>query len=222
MYMKKKIIYSLGVTFIVLCSIAGAYYFAGKNKNITIDRGLTADEVAIYEKKIAQTEESLKNVHAKQGTVSLDASNLYLNLGQLYFGLGKISQAESAYKQAIAYDKSNQNAYVSFALLQSEIHDFEGAQNSLSEALKIAPMNNDIWIRYIGVMRSLGKSPEEIRRVYVEALEKTYRHINIITNDAAYEEEQGNTAAALALWKEALQAFPSNDAYKQEIARLSQ
>lgn len=220
--MKKITFKALGIVFVALAALAvGFYVYSKQSKDIVIDRHLTSEQKKAYTDRLDESKKLLSQLDKSSKAYKEQEAQLHLNNGQLYFGLGRVTDALKEFEIALNFDRTNYNIYVSKALVQTEIKDLEGAYNTYKEGLSAVPSIADVWIRLIDLRKTMNASNEEIEKLYEDALKKTSRHADILTHKAVYEEQQGNTKEALSLWKEALVQYPTNEGYKNEVARLS-
>lgn len=219
--MQKKILWAILSIFVIGGILLTISVYHGKNQRVVVDRHLTSEQQKVYKDKISKSQDALKNLNKSTASYSIEAANLHLDIGQLYFGLGRLSDSLDELERALALDKKNYNIYVSKSLAQTEMKDYAGAQTTLEEVLKITPRIADVWIRLIDIHKTRGDSVEDIKKVYAEALKKTDRHVDILSSMAQYEEGLGNKKEALLLWQEAVRQYPENSGYMDEVIRLS-
>lgn len=108
--------------------------YPGASMNIGINyarRGLLRDAIDAYRK-----EEALE-----------PNSNLYLELGRAYAGLGEADSAQTAYERAIALDSSNASALMWLGQLREELGDFDTALEYSRRGASLRP--DDLDYRYI-------------------------------------------------------------------------
>jgi len=219
--MQKKILWSILALFVIVLVGVFAYSTYTHKEGTVIDRRLTMEQRKVYEDRITESKASLASLDKTLKNYAMQAAVWHLNIGQLYFGLGRLSHALEEFEKALVLDKTNQNIYVSKSLVLTEMKDFAAAKTTLEEVLNIEPRVADVWLRLIEVHKTMNDSVSGIEAVYSSALEKTKRHVDILANKAQYEEMLGNKKEALELWKEALVEYPNNSGYTLEVERLS-
>ena len=142
-------------------------------------------------------------------------------IAQQYFGLGELQKAKEAYEEALKVYPNFQQALVGLSQVYAEAEKYEEAKNILKQALEQNSESPEIWIRYIDAFKVKNSNVEEVKNLYEEALEKTGRYIDIITQAAVFYEQQKNFEKAITFWEEAGEKNPTSaELYKQEIARL--
>lgn len=187
-----------------------------------VQRNLTQDQEKIYTDRITFAENYLHSLQPAQPTYRQEQGNVYVNLANQYYGLGKLQKSKEYYEKALEAVPYLEPALVGLSLVLIDGSDIEGAKNILEQALESNPRNADVWVRYIQLRKSIGATNEELDRVYQEARTKTENHVDVATQYAAFLESSGRPADALSLWKQLSQQFPKNESYRQEIKRLEQ
>jgi|GEM_PF-2578505 len=228
--MKKRIIW--GVIIVLIASAAVGFWKYQKIgvkiqeaekilKNIP--RNLTSDQEKIYTDKIQKALEYQKTLNPAQANYRIEIINSNTFLAQQYYGLGQLQKAQEYYSEALKLDPKNEQTKIGLAQVLQEGGDAYGAVVLLDEVLEINPKNPDVWLRYMDLRKDLGAASQDIKNLFFRALEKTERHVNIVTKYAQFEEEQKEYAQAIKLWQEAAKAYPENaDLYLQEADRLEQ
>ncbi|HAM88854.1 MAG: hypothetical protein US83_C0015G0022 [Candidatus Falkowbacteria bacterium GW2011_GWC2_38_22] len=64
------------------------------------------------------------------------------------------------------------------------------------------------------------KKPEEIKKLYEEAIANVYDNVNLIKGYAGYLRDRGDKAEAIVQFKVLAEMFPEKDVYKEEIRNL--
>lgn len=186
-----------------------------------VARNLNAEQKKIYTDKISKALEFKKSLNPSQENYKTEIVNLYTYLAQQYHGLGQLQAAWDYYQLALKEDPKNDQIFVGLSEVLNEAKDLNGAAQMLDQALEANPKNQDAWIRYINLRKTLGSSQQDINNLYFQALDKTGRNIDIVKKYATFMEEQGKYSEAVSLWQEAAKINPNSSAlYLQEVARL--
>jgi tetratricopeptide (TPR) repeat protein len=222
--MRKNIIIGIAVLLIASLSAAGFWFYKHKPAIKSLpnkQRNLTADQQKIYTDKIKKAEDYLGSLNKNKPGFLQEQSNVYIYLGQQYYGLGQLQKSEDMYNLVLKSDPKNEQALVGLSLIFSDAGDLDGTRRVIKTALDSNPNNPDIWLRYIELSQTGGSTKQEISDLFSQALEKTGNAIDILTRDAEFQEQNGNIAQAIVLWKEAAKKYPDNaSVYEQEIHRL--
>lgn len=222
---KRKIYILIGV--LVIAGIAGVLALRYKEggfsarKDIVVERNLTAQQANIYAERVSKAEEYLKNLKSKNQSPAIDLANAHTNLGQLYYGQGRLSKAEQEFNKALEYDNLNINTLLSLSLAQIDMKDFASARVTLERAREAEPANADIWLRYINLtIEKFSENKEDILKLYEQALKATARHVDVLSSYGQYLEKAGDLEGAKTAWKEAADKAPESPQYLQEYKRL--
>lgn len=226
---KKHIILILAVvTAIILILSAVGIYFRPKSRlqesppvNIEVPRNLTAEERKIYEDRLAQGYEILNQYQNNASTTPADFFKVYMHIGFQYYGLGKLTLAEEAYKKAAGFDPRNYNAYTALYTLYLETGENDKALQAIQKAIELAPEKPDVWRKLIELKRDkLGASSEELNGIFQEAIQKTSEHVDIIKLYAQFLENVGQYQKAWELWNVLHNHYPQEEIYQREMDRL--
>ncbi|MCL5666491.1 MAG: tetratricopeptide repeat protein [Patescibacteria group bacterium] len=227
--MRKKIIIIITII-IAMAAAAGGYWYFQKNRHNSkapgaksladIQRNLTVEQEKAVNGRIQKAEDYLKTLKPEQKNYNYEQANTYEYLGQQYYALGQMQKSKDMYEKALALEPDDESMQVGLATTLTEAGDKAGARQFLEKALQSNPKDSDLWLRYIDLRQTMGATAQDLGDLYSQALEKTNNYIDVLTKDAAFQEQQGNTAAAISLWQQASKQQPDNQAYKEEIGRL--
>lgn len=223
---KKYIIISI----LVLIVSIGAFFAVRKglfkktateNKLEDKARNLTDEQKKVYIEKIQKAEGSLKTIKENnKAGLHESASDIYVYIGQQYYGLGQLENAKKMYLQAIAQNPKAEQAMVGLVIIYQEIGDKPAALLAIEPAINNKTQNADIWLRYIQMRSEEGTAAVNLVSIYNNALDATKRSADLLTSFAQFQEQNGKIQEALLLWQEALKQYPDNEAFKNEIKRL--
>lgn len=182
------------------------------------DPQLTQEERKIYEDRLAEANEALKN----QNLDNDERYNWVMFKGFQLHGLGKLEDALKQFIEASKLKPEDSTAQVSLYTVYLDMQDNESARESIKKAIELKPTDPDIWKKYILLEKErFNASNELLTNLYSEALSKTNNHVDIITAYATFLEEIGNLQAAKEYWQKAVEANPGRRSlYEEEIKRL--
>lgn len=185
------------------------------------ERNLNPDQIKFYKDRIAKAQEYAKGLDTKDVNYNQNMLNNSIYIAQQSFGLGELEKSKEMYEQAITFNASEVQSYVGLAMVYEDAGDFNNQILTLQKAVELAPKNTDVWLRYLNIRKQRGTGLDEMNKLFITALEKTERHVDIIVSDAIYQGENGNIAGAIKLWQEAMVKYPSNSSlYQSEINKL--
>lgn len=187
----------------------------------SVNRNLNQDQIKFYEDRIVKAEEFLKNLSKTDINFKQHQIHNYIYIAQQYFGLGELQKSKEAYDFVLTLSANQEQALVGLATIYNEIKDSASERSVLERAVEATPKNTDIWLRYITVNKNSGATIDQISELYIQALEKTERHVDIIVSYATFLGELGKKVEAIKLWQEAKKKYPSNSVmYQAEIDKL--
>lgn len=224
---KKYIVLSI-IIVLALGGIGAIYVKQHKNKNISQNgkiladkqRNLSPEEEKIYKDKIIQGQDYIKALKITDPKYKTLATNTYVFLAQQYFGLGQMEMSKEMYLKALALQKNSEQALVGLSVTLSDAGEKQESLKYLEQALNNNQSNPRLWLQYIEVKETDGAPVKDIEDLYQKALDKTARYTDVLTSDAAFQEKNGNIAAAISLLQEAKKQYPNDSTYDSEIKRL--
>lgn len=226
--MKKKIAIVVGCL-VVVTVVAGAFWYYQTQKPaiglaeqpstvlLSRDPQLTEAERQNYLKNITELEGKLQ-----AATEDAERYKLRMQIGFEQYALGEYAKARSSYLEANKLMPTNPTAFAELYVVESAMGDYENAKRHLQKAIEINPSNAQYW-RWIITLRAdaFQDSPEELKKYYLDGLEKTRDHVDIVTMYAQFLEKQGDVVSAVAQWKKAIELNPDQkDVYQAEIVRI--
>ena len=186
-----------------------------------IDRRLSESNRKIYEDRIKQAENYLSSLDPGTEDYYTLQANTFVYLAQQYYGLGQMQKSKEWYERALGLDPKSLSALSGLSATLTDAGDLEGALSVLKTALDDDARNPDIWAHYIELMKDIGAGEKELDRLYQDALQGTNRHTDLLTKYANFQESQGKIKEAIALWEEAIKAYPQRtELFRAEIKRL--
>lgn len=184
-------------------------------------RQLTEEQKQAYEEKIEKNREYLKTFVISDELKAIEAANVNIFIAQQYYGLGELQKAKEAYEEALRVYPNFEQALVGLSLVYGEAEKYEDAKSVLKQALDKNIESSELWTRYIDSFKVKDFNSEEIKNLYEQALEKTQRNIDILTQAAVFYEQQKDFKKAIEFWEEAGEKNPAGlKLYQQEIERL--
>jgi tetratricopeptide (TPR) repeat protein len=139
--------------------------------------------------------------------LNADRPQAQVNLGNLYTRMGRVAEAEAAYRQALALDERFVPAYVNLADLYRQTGREAEAQKTLKQGLAAVPGAASLHHAQ-GLARVRGKDLDAAVTALARAAEldpdnARYAYVHAVALDAA-----GNTAAAIDVLEEAYRRHP--------------
>ncbi len=195
----------------------------GKNKPPlkSVERNLSKEEIAIYEKRLKEGQKALEEVNSNSPDYSKDKAGRYIYLAQIYYGLGELAKSENNYNFALELTPNNPNIWTGLYLTRLEGGDFSGARDAIQKARELSPQDPDIWKKLIELRREkFGSDFPDQRGLFNDALVATNFHQDIYVAYAQYLESQGKLKEALEQWQAVVKSYPGNASYKEELQRI--
>jgi tetratricopeptide (TPR) repeat protein len=151
-----------------------------------------------------------------------DFEVLYLN-GVIERESGQFLAARKHLEEAVSLDPGHYNSRYNLGVVLAELGDNKGAREQLEKALALGAIEPQIHFKLAAVLRTLGETQlaQEQLKLYQQA-EKEKADRTLAASKAAQagkEFDSGDPAKAVALYREALTAYPSASlAYKLAMA----
>ena len=90
-------------------------------------------------------------------------AGLVSRLGQIYFLQGRLEDAERSFRQAVEWEPSNYNPYLSLAKIDLQRHNNEEALKYLNQARRLAPGEYSVLYSLATIYQQLGRSADAAR-----------------------------------------------------------
>jgi tetratricopeptide (TPR) repeat protein len=182
-----------------------------------VDRRLSDEAVKIYEERLKKVDEALSQAQDREARFES-----YMSKGFTLDGLGRLKDARDTFMEASTLFPEDHRPYKALFQIKLEMTDLLGAKEDGRKALKLAPDDTDLWIKYIEAESDKYKASNDIiSATYSEALVKTNFHIDIITSYASWLERVGNLQASREYWEKAIVVNPgAKKIYEAEINRI--
>ncbi len=217
---KKSVI--IGGIILVVLILVGSFYFKKtikneEEKNIEGEQNSLVKEDDAVIANESKSQETPVDAEAKFNGAMLRA--------QTSFQKKEYARAISFYKEALIYKKSDV-VYAGLYTVYSAQLDLIKAQDAIAAAIKLQPSYTDYWNWKIDLLdEKTIMSYQNLKTIYSEALSKvdSRTKINLVTHFARIAENNNEKDEAIALWKYAIEIYPSNSTiYQSEIDRLEQ
>lgn len=204
---------------IVVAVVLSAILFGLASCESQVEEGnpyLTTGEVALVNGRLMEAEQSLAKAMTED-----EKFDPYMQIGFQLYMLRKFKDAKKSFRKAIDLRPDSYYAYVALYQIEVEANNHRSARKSIMKAISLKKDSPDFWRKYIQLeeVHFLAKS-DRINSLYIEALEKTNFHIDIITSYAQFFEKHGDFKSALEQWKHVQERFPDNPLYRNEVSRL--
>jgi tetratricopeptide (TPR) repeat protein/2-polyprenyl-3-methyl-5-hydroxy-6-metoxy-1,4-benzoquinol methylase len=112
--------------------------------------GRTAEAVASYERALA---------------INPGYAEVHLNLGMLLATHGRLDEAAESLRRVVEIKPDFAQAHRVLGIVLSDLAHFDAAEASLRRALSYEPESPDILYALVGILLSLGKSPEALQLI---------------------------------------------------------
>ncbi len=114
-----------------------------------------------------------KAIRAYQKAIDLDAhaAGAWINLGTVFYSLGKLSEAERCYRAVLAFDADYALAHFNLANVFDERQEWEKARRHYEEAVRLSPNSPDPHYNLALVYERLGLHGRA-RRQWLEYLKR--------------------------------------------------
>lgn len=216
--MPTRVKYGLIIAVLLVLGFAGYGIYKAQNYKASfvkeINPNLTDEDRSTFESRLTKVGEQLANAKTDE-----DKFGVYMQQGYNLQALGRLSDAEESFRQAIQVQSENPIGYMAISQVQFERKDYDAALENIKRAVKIDQKNPDIWKRYVQLrIDGFHASNDEISALYSDAVNKTEYHIDIISAYASWLRNAGNLQASKEYWQKAIEINPSNKkAYEAEI-----
>lgn len=190
--------------------------------------GIISLSAYLYENGTTSSEESNPAPELNsEGTNRKELYAAYLEEGLKYKSEGDSGNRDSYYKAIESYQKATDISegrvwvpYFNLGNVYRLVDDFENADKAYNKALEISSQDTLYMAKIEMYQYDMKKSEDEICAVYKEALSKNAENLDIVTKYAAYLRDIGRNEESLIYWKIALEKFPTDQRYKNEVANL--
>lgn len=180
---------------------------------------LTDDQRRTFEFQIETAQEQLKN-----NVVRLpdnEQAQHYFNIARAQFGLGRYGDSRKSYERVIKLQPNNPTAHYDYFNVLLAMQDYDGARRAAMKGVEIFPRHADLWRGYIALEKShFGINDTELVSIYIQAMERSFHHPDIVVPFVYYLEEKGNFTEALKYWGALAGQYPDNQTYKDQVERL--
>lgn len=181
------------------------------------DPGLTADEKAVFQKKITELETALKD--AKDTNTKF---KLTMQIGIQHYALGELALAKEQYMIAAKILPDNPTVWSELYVVENAMTDYQSARAHIQKAIDLNPASPQYWRWKIDLEKDhFSPTPKMIEDLYTEALAKTNNSAEILSLEARYFETIQRYTDAMDIWKHLKEVNPSESTvYDQEIKTL--
>lgn len=221
MNIKVKIGLSIVVVLLLLLGLLG-YLNQYKVNLIEYQEPVLSDSDKVF------LQQRLDDAIALAGGITVETSdvekfNIYINLAGNYYTLGYFALAQENYLKALELRPGEQNIWHMYSTVLVSMRDYRTAIKANDKAIEIAPAEAEYWRWKIDMQKNFfNLSNEELNSIYLEALEKTGEHADVITYYAKFLEQIGDLEAAEHYWQRAIERNPDGrTTYEAEITRLN-
>ncbi len=225
--MSKKSIIISAVVFTVIIAAGGVWWTlhmratSSSSSNFISykDRGLTAEEKAVYQSKVVELKEQLKNA-----TNDNEKFKLTMQIGIQHYALGEFTLAQERYLTAAKILPDNPTVWSELYIIENARGDYASAKKHIEKAIELNPASAQYWRWRIELEKDqFSPDSESMNSLFSQALANTNNSVEILAIQARYFESIGSNNAAIDTWKRLKEVNPSATAiYDQEIADLMQ
>ncbi|MDP2648145.1 MAG: hypothetical protein Q8P35_02810 [Candidatus Yanofskybacteria bacterium] len=180
---------------------------------------LTDDQRNSFEIQLKTAQDKLK-----QQDINLSDNEkalLYFNMGRAQFGLGLYNESRKNYERIIKLQLDNPTVQYDYFNVLLAMQDYKKAEEAARKGVESFPRHADLWKGYIALEKEyFGIDDTQLVSLYIEAMERSFHHPDIVVPFAHYLEEKGNIIEALKYWGALAGQYPDNQLYKEQIKRL--
>ena len=133
----------------------------------------------------------------------------WLSQGWVLHQQKKLDQAEALYRQALAAEPSNANAYCYLGILFYDRHQFQESIAAYQEAIKISPQFPVAWNNLGNSLRQAGQ-PEAAEIAFQQALTQKPNYVNAHKNRGTLHIWEGRIELGQECYRQALQYGPAD------------
>lgn len=215
---------------IVLALVSGGGYLIWKsqqNKYLNfVDPKLTNDELTTINGKISDLETSVKTKEKSLVESNQDAKadlfKLEMELVSQYRLRGRLLDAKKMALKAHKLLPDNISPWSELVVIDIARLDYNAAEQDILTMVSINPANPQAWRWYFDLAADhLGYTPDQLKTLYKQALDKSSNNVDILALYAGYLEKTNDLLGAVNAWKQAIEKNPAGQAqYQAEITRI--
>jgi tetratricopeptide (TPR) repeat protein len=216
-------LWAIGLIVVVLAVVGYYGYDAySYNSKIVMETypSLTVEEINELKGDVAAADAKL----AQSDKATTNAYNEYLDKASALRKMGKLGEARGVLYEAKGIFPDNAGVYRDLYELQVEMNDLRGARKNVEKFVSLNPDSAARWDALIDFhYNSLHSDVDTLHELYKEGLSKTNSHVDLLAKYAMFQEEVGNTQAAIDLWIQAGGKDPEDKTlYDAEVKRLTE
>lgn len=177
-----------------------------------VDRGIDAENMAIFTERIAAAEAAVAEGEREISEI--------LVLGNLYYSVGDLKKAKAAYEDILSSNAGDAAALENLGQTLIEMGDYAGAEARLRAAADVSAYEPTYLKLADLIQEQFPERQREIQGILEAAIGNLGQTPGLLTRLGKWYADNGKLAEAISHYEVALQLDPTNDAIKDEIARL--
>lgn len=202
--MKKKNLIFL----IVIIFLLGAVFWFWPKKPAPLNE-------SPYEAKLRELEKELKNKPQDY--------NILIEIAWLKQRLGDFEGAEKTYFQILELRPEDYIPWLNLGTIYEQRKEWEKARDAFKKAIEVNPSYVPTYRRLADVYWfHLPEEKEEIEKLYLDGLESTNGHPDLMRGLAYYYQNTGRLKEAKIYWERVLQLYPEDESVKRAIEEIEE
>lgn len=178
--------------------------------NLTIPAGIDENTKKVYQEKIDQTKEMYKN--------DPNIWETWIGIGNLKRMLKDYDGAISAYQHSVTIQSNNILGYPNIAhVYEEDLQDYQKAVNYYRLALNNRFDDPDLYIQLGNVLYRRLYQNAEAEKVYLDGLQKTRIHPDVVYQLIVFYKETGNREKYEEYVRLARKGYPNETRFSKEV-----
>ena len=210
-------IYSVAAIFIVTILSGGGYLFYKKYS----DKKTLNKEVQMPDEMRQKYLQRIDEAKAKIKLGNSSQYDLYMELGNIEYSLGKLGDSIDAYEKAGEISPKNYPSFLSLGNIYTDLKWYDKAQEVYLNAMKNSPISSDIYLKLSQIYNIDWEGKKfNSENILVKGLENNPNNPDLLINLAIYYKNIGDKVKAIDYYQKHLIVRPDNEAANVELAEL--
>ncbi len=224
--MNQKLIVLLSAVIVIAAAIGGWFIYQNGTPNQEFadyrNPQLEQAQLQPFLARIKEAEKKLEEL-PKDKKNTPEHFQLLMALGSEYYPIGEYKKALDFYTEASEMFPNEPVPYFARAVIAEARGDYQGSLQYINGGIEHESTNPDYWKFKIGLIQDkIKESPDSVNALYLQALNSTKEHPDIITTYARFLSEiKGDLVGSVQYWKKAIEKNPEDKAiYEAEIKQI--
>jgi tetratricopeptide (TPR) repeat protein len=224
--MNKKIFVLLSAIIVIAVAIGGWFVYQNSTPNQEFvdyrDPKLEPGQVQPFLDRINEAQKKIVELPKDKQNLA-EHFQLLLTLGSEYYPIGEYKKAIDAYSEASRMFPNEPVPHYALATIAQARGDYQTALEYINRALELASVNPDYWKFKIALIKDgFKESPDSINALYLQALNNTKEHPDMITTYARFlSDVRGDLVGSVEYWRKAIEKNPDGRiVYEREIKAI--